>query len=99
MNCHAVGVVPFDVVCEGDGFGRTCPQWRVRVVGQGHAVAVEMGNNIVTVTDTSEWQALINPIYDTWTADMASKGLDGQALIDQAKSLMGGECKGVMADM
>ena len=62
-------------------------------------LAVEMGNNIITVSDTSEWQALVNPIYDTWKADMKSKGRDGQALIDQAQSLMGGECKGVMSKM
>jgi TRAP-type C4-dicarboxylate transport system substrate-binding protein len=67
--------------------------------GPARAAAVELGNNIITVTDTSEWQALVNPIYDTWTADMASKGRDGQALIDQAKSLMNGECKGAMSKM
>jgi TRAP-type C4-dicarboxylate transport system substrate-binding protein len=67
--------------------------------GPARALAVEMGNNIVTVTDTSEWQALINPIYDTWVADMQSKDIDGQALIDQAQSLMGGECKDVKSEM
>ena len=67
--------------------------------GPARAAAVEMGNNIITVSDTSEWQVLINPIYDTWTADMKSQGRDGQALIDQAKSLMGGECKGAMSKM
>jgi hypothetical protein len=30
---------------------------------------------------------------------MQSKGIDGQALIDEAKSLMGGECAGAMSDM
>lgn len=62
-------------------------------------VAVEMGNNIITVTDTSEWQALVNPIYDTWTAEMQTKGIDGKALIDEAKALMGGECKGATGEM
>ncbi|MEQ6204537.1 TRAP transporter substrate-binding protein [Sulfitobacter sp. HNIBRBA2951] len=62
--------------------------------GPAREVAVEMGNNIVTVTDTAAWSELVNPLYDTWLADMKGKGLDGQALIDQAKGLMTGECAG-----
>ena len=62
-------------------------------------IAVEAGNTIITVTDTSEWQTLVNPIYDTWVADMQSKGIDGQALITQAKSLMSGECAGATSKM
>lgn len=56
--------------------------------------ALDNGNNIITVTDTSEWETLVNPIYGTWVADMFGKGIDGQALINQAKSLMDGDCKG-----
>ncbi|WP_439143520.1 TRAP transporter substrate-binding protein [Planktotalea sp.] len=63
------------------------------------ADVVEMGNNIITITDTSEWQALVNPLYDTWVADMEGRGLDGQALIDQAKSLMSGECAGATGSL
>lgn len=62
--------------------------------GPSRALAVEMGNNVITVTDTSEWETLVNPIYDTWVAEMAAKDIDGQALIDEAKSLMSGACKG-----
>ena len=62
--------------------------------GPARAFAVENGNNIITVTDTSEWQTLVNPIYGTWVTDMTGKGIDGQGLIDQAKSLMTGDCKG-----
>lgn len=67
--------------------------------GPAREIAVDNGNNIITVTDTSEWSALVNPIYDTWVADMDSKGIDGQAMIDQARSLMGGECKGATSKM
>ena len=67
--------------------------------GPARQAAVDLGNNIITVTDTSEWQALVQPIYQTWAADMQTKGIDGQALIDEARSLMGGECKGVDAKM
>ncbi|WP_298860086.1 TRAP transporter substrate-binding protein [uncultured Sulfitobacter sp.] len=67
--------------------------------GPAREAAVDMGNNIITVSDTSEWVALTKPIYETWVADMKSKDIDGQALIDQAKSLMGGACKGAMSKM
>jgi TRAP-type C4-dicarboxylate transport system substrate-binding protein len=66
--------------------------------GPAREIAVENGNNIVTVSDTSEWEALVAPIYDTWVADMKSKGIDGQARIDQARSLMSGSCKGASSD-
>ena len=63
------------------------------------AAAVELGNNIVTVSDTAEWQDLINPIYDTWIADMKTKNIDGQELIDEARALMSGDCKGATSEM
>ncbi|MBY6161736.1 TRAP transporter substrate-binding protein [Mameliella alba] len=58
--------------------------------GPARQIAVDLGNNIITVTEeeAKEWDALVNPIYDTWVADMQDRGIDGQALIDQAKALM-----------
>jgi len=67
--------------------------------GPARVIAVDNGNEIVTVTDTSEWAELVSPIYDTWIADVAEKDIDGQALIDEAKALMAGECKGATATM
>lgn len=67
--------------------------------GPAREVAVDNGNNIITVSDTTEWAALSATIYDSWIADLAGKGLDGQALIDRAEGLMNGECKGVDAKM
>ena len=67
--------------------------------GPARAVAEEMGNNIITVTDTSEWEALVAPVYDTWVKDMEGRGRDGQALIDQARGLMNGECKGATGSL
>ena len=67
--------------------------------GPAREIAVEMGNNIITVTDTSEWEALVRPIYDSWAAEMDAKGMDGQALIEEAQSLMSGECMGADAQM
>jgi len=67
--------------------------------GPAREIAVENGNNIITVTDTAEWAKLVNPIYNTWVADMFTKGIDGQALINQAKSLMSGDCKGATGSL
>ena len=67
--------------------------------GPARQIAVDNGNEIITVSDTSEWEALVRPIYDTWVADMAEKEIDGQALIDEALALMQGDCKGATADM
>ncbi|KNG92809.1 TRAP transporter substrate-binding protein [Pseudaestuariivita atlantica] len=63
------------------------------------AIAEEAGNEITTISDTSEWQELVAPIYDSWIADVADDGIDGQARIDEARALMGGECKGAMSKM
>jgi TRAP-type C4-dicarboxylate transport system substrate-binding protein len=58
--------------------------------GPARQIAVDLGNNIVTLTEeeTQVWRDASQPIYDSWVADMQTKGIDGQALIDEAKSLM-----------
>ncbi len=63
--------------------------------------AVDNGNNIITVSEEAakEWADVVQPIYADWIAEMGEKGADGQALIDQAKGLMDGQCKGSMAKM
>ncbi len=65
--------------------------------GPSRQIAVDLGNNIITVSDTAEWDALVRPIYDTWISEMDGQGKDGRALVDQARALMSGECKGVDA--
>jgi len=56
----------------------------------GRQAAVDNGNNIILISakDAEEWKALAAPIYDSWIADMSSKGIDGQAMIDEARALM-----------
>lgn len=61
--------------------------------------AVDNGNNIVTVTDTAAWREVVQPIYTDWIAERDAAGQDGQALVDQARALMSGECKGMTAEM
>ncbi len=58
--------------------------------GPARQIAVDMGNNIITLDaeQTAVWKEASQPIYDQWVADMDSKGIDGQALIDEARSLI-----------
>jgi TRAP-type C4-dicarboxylate transport system substrate-binding protein len=58
--------------------------------GPARKLAVDRGNNIVTVSeaDAAAWQEVAAPIYDEWVADMNGRGIDGQALIDEARMLI-----------
>ncbi len=58
--------------------------------GPAREAAIKAGNNVIVVDDaqTQEWRVLSQPIYEEWVADMKSKGIDGQALIDQARELI-----------
>ncbi|PKP75367.1 MAG: C4-dicarboxylate ABC transporter [Alphaproteobacteria bacterium HGW-Alphaproteobacteria-6] len=58
--------------------------------GPARQVAVDLGNTIVTVpaAETAEWRTLVEPIYANWVAEMQGKGIDGQALIDEARTLI-----------
>ncbi|MGP6088974.1 TRAP transporter substrate-binding protein [Antarctobacter jejuensis] len=58
--------------------------------GPARQIAVDLGNNIITVSeeDAGKWAEIVDPIYADWIADMTEKGIDGQALIDEAKALM-----------
>lgn len=53
-------------------------------------IAVDNGNTIITISEEEkqEWVELVDPIYEEWIADMAERGIDGQALIDEARALM-----------
>jgi TRAP-type C4-dicarboxylate transport system substrate-binding protein len=54
------------------------------------AAAVEMGNNIITLTDeqAAEWEAAAQGTIDEWYAEMEAKGIDGKALKARADELM-----------
>jgi TRAP-type C4-dicarboxylate transport system substrate-binding protein len=53
-------------------------------------LAVERGNTIVTLTEaeTAVWREAAAPVYEAWVAEMEEKGIDGQALIDEARMLI-----------
>ncbi len=64
-------------------------------------IAVNLGNNIITISEEeaeSDWYPIVEPIYAEWIAEMDGMGRDGQALIDQARTLMD-ECAADMASI
>ncbi len=58
--------------------------------GPSREIAVAAGNDIVTLSpeESEEWKAAAQPVYDRWIADVNSKGIDGQALLEEAKALI-----------
>ena len=54
------------------------------------AIAAERGNTIVALSEdeAKAWQDVAAPIYEEWVAEMSEKGIDGQALIDEARNLI-----------
>ena len=67
--------------------------------GPAREIAVDNGNEIITVSDAGEWDALVRPIYDSWVSELAGQDIDGQMLIDEAQALMQGDCQGATAEM
>ena len=53
-------------------------------------IAVKAGNNIIQLdeAEVARWKDAAQPVIGRWIADMEAKGIDGQALIDQAKALI-----------
>ncbi|MGR3761104.1 TRAP transporter substrate-binding protein [Roseobacteraceae bacterium NS-SX3] len=52
--------------------------------------ALNNGNNIITLDEeqTAKWRELAQPVYDNWLADMKEKGVDGEALLEEASYLI-----------
>ncbi|MBD3678955.1 MAG: TRAP transporter substrate-binding protein [Rhodobacteraceae bacterium] len=53
-------------------------------------IAVDAGNQITTLdqAEVERWKAASEPVVERWIADMADKGIDGAALIEEAKALI-----------
>ncbi len=58
--------------------------------GPARQIAVDRGNNIITLPaeEVAKWEEAAKPLVDEWVADMNSKGIDGQALVDEARELI-----------
>jgi TRAP-type C4-dicarboxylate transport system substrate-binding protein len=53
-------------------------------------IAVAAGNNIIELdeAEVARWKQASRPVVARWVAEMGAQGIDGQALIDQAKALI-----------
>lgn len=53
-------------------------------------IAVDRGNNIITLdeAEVARWKEKAQPVVDRWVADMEGRGIDGRALIQQARDLI-----------
>ncbi len=58
--------------------------------GPARQIAVDRNNAIITISaeDAAGWAETAAPVYQQWLSDVAAQGIDGQALIDQARALM-----------
>jgi TRAP-type transport system periplasmic protein len=56
----------------------------------GRDIAVAAGNNIVVLDDAEvdRWKAASAPVVARWIAEVGQQGIDGAALIEQAKALI-----------
>lgn len=68
--------------------------WAGRVMDAGdvagRAKAAADGNNIVTLdaAETARWAVAASSVVSDWVAEMKDRGIDGQALVDEAKALV-----------
>ncbi|MCO6386145.1 TRAP transporter substrate-binding protein [Aliihoeflea sp. 40Bstr573] len=48
------------------------------------------GNNIIELSaeESAKWQEAAQPVIDNWVAEMDGKGVEGQALLDEARGLI-----------
>lgn len=58
-------------------------------------IAVKRNNNIITLSpeEVARWKEASQPVIDEWVAEMTGKGMDGQALLDEARALTAGYTK------
>mgnify|MGYP001828241819 CR=1 FL=1 len=56
----------------------------------GREAAMDLGNSITTLTpeQVEEWRAAAAPTIDAWIAEVGEQGIDGAALIEEARALI-----------
>lgn len=77
--------------------GLETSQWAGRIADEGDVpgrqIAVDAGNNVITLDDAemARWKEAAQPVYDRWIEMMNDLGFDGQALVDEARALVGAQ--------
>ena len=61
----------------------------------GRDIAVKAGNNIIQLdeAEVARWKEAAQPVIARWVAEMDKQGIDGQALIEQAKARIAANTK------
>jgi len=95
MNKNTWAKLPPDVQ---KAFEANNGEARVRAVGKvwtdsedfGIALAEKAGNKHVVLTDAelAQFKTKLEPVVQRWVDEVKSKGIDGKALVDQARSLI-----------
>ncbi len=74
--------------------GLEASKWAGKVQNDGDvpglAVAEKRGNTIVTIdpAETKRWRDAAEPTVDAWIAEMSGKGIDGKALVADARAMI-----------
>ncbi|HXH83011.1 MAG TPA: TRAP transporter substrate-binding protein [Candidatus Tectomicrobia bacterium] len=77
-----------------DNSGMKTARWVGQVMDRGDAPGLEAarkrGNEIVVLDarETARWKAAAQKVTDEWIAEMRSKGIDGQMLVNDARALV-----------
>lgn len=100
MNKNSYNKLPDDLKALIDAnSGLDASGWAGRAMDEGDAVSLEVteatGNEMHMMTEeaTSEIKAISEAIVSEWVAEMTDKGLDGQAMYDDAVQLIAAESK------
>lgn len=100
MNKQVYEGLPADVkkaIDENSGleFSALAGKTQAGADGPARELAVKAGNDIITLSaeDSEKWKAAAQPVYEAWVADVTSKGIDAQKLLDDARASIAGFSK------
>jgi len=95
MNQASYDALPDDLKkVIDDNSGIEAAAWAGRAMDGGDVVgrkkAAEKGNNIIVLdeAETNRWKEAAASVVDSWVKEMDGKGMDGQALVDDAQALL-----------
>jgi len=98
MNKGSYDALPDDLKkVIDDNSGVEAAAWAGRVMDEvdkiGLSKAQQSGNTIITLdeTEVARWRAASAPVVERWIAEMDGKGMDGGALVEDARALLAAE--------
>lgn len=74
----------------GQGFAEFAADVMFEYDNPGREIALDKGNNIIQLdeAEVARWKDKAQPVIARWVADMEAKGIDGTALIEEARALI-----------